>query len=40
MKIRAFRFEYEDSVILLWQEYGRTRPWNDPRRDVERKLKV
>lgn len=24
-----------DSVIRLWTEAGVTRPWNDPRRDIE-----
>lgn len=27
-------------MIALWEECGLTRPWNDPRRDIERKLTV
>ena len=38
MKIRAFRSADEAAVIELWQEAGLTRPWNDPRADIARKL--
>ncbi|OAN43413.1 GNAT family acetyltransferase [Microbacterium sp. H83] len=38
--IRAFAPGDTDSVIALWNEAGLTRPWNDPRRDIERKLAV
>jgi ribosomal protein S18 acetylase RimI-like enzyme len=38
MKIRAFRPGDEAAVIALWQECGLTRPWNDPRADITRKL--
>lgn len=38
--IRAFRLEDTDAVIVLWSEAGLTRPWNDPRADIERKLAV
>ena len=27
-------------LVALWQECGLTRPWNDPRRDIARKLTV
>ena len=30
----------ENAVIALWQECGLTRPHNDPRRDIRRKLLV
>ncbi len=40
MNIRAFRAGDEDAVIALWQACGLTRPWNDPRKDIERKLRV
>jgi ribosomal protein S18 acetylase RimI-like enzyme len=40
MKIRAFRLSDSDAVVALWGECGLTRPWNDPRRDIERKLTV
>src|SRR6187402_64811 len=30
----------EDAVIRLWSECGLIRPWNDPRKDIARKLTV
>jgi ribosomal protein S18 acetylase RimI-like enzyme len=27
-------------VIALWERCGLTRPWNDPRKDIARKLRV
>lgn len=38
MKIRSFHPSDENSVIALWRECGLTRPWNDPHRDIQRKL--
>jgi ribosomal protein S18 acetylase RimI-like enzyme len=38
MKIRVFRPRDEAAVVALWQECGLTRPWNDPRADIARKL--
>jgi ribosomal protein S18 acetylase RimI-like enzyme len=38
MKIRAFQPVDQDAVIALWQACGLTRPWNDPHRDIQRKL--
>jgi ribosomal protein S18 acetylase RimI-like enzyme len=38
--IRAFRPEDEESVIRLWELCGLVRPWNDPRKDIARKLRV
>lgn len=38
MHIRPFETRDEDAVIALWQQCGLTRPWNDPRRDIARKL--
>lgn len=38
MNIRPCRPEEEAAVIALWQACGLTRPWNDPRKDVARKL--
>jgi adenylate cyclase class IV/ribosomal protein S18 acetylase RimI-like enzyme len=36
------RFEPADgeAVVDLWRRCGLTRPWNDPRRDIARKLRV
>ena len=38
--IRAFSPADTEAVITLWHDAGLTRPWNDPRRDIERKLRV
>ena len=38
MKIRAFDTADEDAVVALWEACGLTRPWNDPHRDIARKL--
>jgi len=38
--IRSFRTSDEGAVIALWRECGLTRAWNDPRKDITRKLTV
>ena len=38
--IRAFERRDTDAVVALWDDAGLTRPWNDPRADIERKLAV
>ncbi|QPK64285.1 GNAT family acetyltransferase [Methylomonas sp. LL1] len=40
MKIRPFQTADRNAVIRLWDECGLLRPWNDPDRDIERKLGV
>ena len=40
MEIRAFAPADTETVVALWEECGLTRPWKDPRRDIERKLQV
>jgi ribosomal protein S18 acetylase RimI-like enzyme len=40
MQIRAFQPEDEAAVVALWQECELTRPWNDPHKDIARKLTV
>jgi ribosomal protein S18 acetylase RimI-like enzyme len=40
VRIRPFRKDDEDAVIALWIECGLTRAWNDPRKDIARKLTV
>ncbi|MEV8274358.1 GNAT family acetyltransferase [Microbacterium sp. NPDC077184] len=40
MQIRAFRPDDTEAVVALWEEVGLTRPWNDPRKDIARKLEV
>ena len=38
--IRAFRDEDTEAVVSLWEACGLTRPWNDPLKDIARKLTV
>ena len=38
MRIRAFEPGDEAAIVALWQECGLTRPWNDPHKDMARKL--
>ncbi|MGA7986401.1 MAG: GNAT family acetyltransferase [Burkholderiales bacterium] len=40
MEIRAYQPGDEGAVVSLWQECGLTRPWNDPRKDIARKLSI
>jgi ribosomal protein S18 acetylase RimI-like enzyme len=40
MKIRPYNFKDEKKVLNLWQRSGLIVPWNDPRKDIERKLRV
>jgi ribosomal protein S18 acetylase RimI-like enzyme len=40
MQIRAFQPEDEAAVIALWQACDLTRPWNDPHKDIARKLQA
>jgi ribosomal protein S18 acetylase RimI-like enzyme len=39
-EIRPYSPQDESAVITLWQKCNLTRPWNNPERDIERKLKV
>ena len=36
LRIRPFRDGDADAVVALWEACGLVRPWNDPRRDVDR----
>jgi ribosomal protein S18 acetylase RimI-like enzyme len=40
MQIRAFQPGDETAVVALWQACDLTRPWNDPHKDIARKLQV
>lgn len=40
MKIRVFSENDRDSIVALWDACGISRPWNDPHRDIDRKLAV
>src|SRR5690606_22649311 len=35
---RPYQTSDEHAVIAVWSECGLIRPWNDPRRDIARKL--
>jgi ribosomal protein S18 acetylase RimI-like enzyme len=38
--IRAFEVADTDAVVALWHACDLTRPWNDPHRDIARKVAV
>jgi ribosomal protein S18 acetylase RimI-like enzyme len=40
MRILAYDEADEAAVVALWRRCGLTRPWNDPHRDIARKLAV
>jgi ribosomal protein S18 acetylase RimI-like enzyme len=40
MNIRTFQPADETAVVALWEECKLTRPWNDPHKDIARKLAV
>jgi ribosomal protein S18 acetylase RimI-like enzyme len=40
MQIRPFERPDEPAVVALWEECGLTRSWNDPHKDIARKLAV
>ncbi|MFC9559139.1 GNAT family acetyltransferase [Agromyces sp. NPDC056965] len=40
LRIRAFEVADTERVVALWRSTGLVVPWNDPYRDIERKLAV
>lgn len=40
MHIRPYLESDEQAVVALWHTCGLTRPWNDPHKDIARKLTV
>ena len=38
MKIRKFKESDREFVVELWKACNLTRPWNDPNKDIDRKL--
>ena len=40
IEIRPFDLSDENGVVQLWTDCGLVVPWNDPHRDIRRKLKV
>ena len=40
IEIRPFRPDETEAVVALWEACDLIRPWNDPRKDIDRKLRV
>lgn len=40
MQVRAFTPADTEAVVRLWNDCDLTRPWNDPHKDIARKLSV
>jgi ribosomal protein S18 acetylase RimI-like enzyme len=40
LHVRPFAPADTEAVVALWRECGLTRPWNDPHKDIARKLQV
>jgi ribosomal protein S18 acetylase RimI-like enzyme len=40
VKIRPFTSSDTEAVVILWQDCGLIRSWNNPQSDIERKLAV
>lgn len=40
MKVRPFQLSDTEAVVELWRRCGLLRSWNDPRRDITRKVTV
>ena len=40
MQIRPYTPADQEEVVSIWERCGLTRPWNDPRKDIARKLLV
>jgi ribosomal protein S18 acetylase RimI-like enzyme len=40
LRIRPYQEPDADAVVALWQACDLTRPWNDPHKDIARKLPV
>lgn len=38
LRIRAYDVADEAAVVALWRDCGLLRPWNDPHKDIARKL--
>ena len=40
LSIRPIKLEDSDTVVTIWQACNLTVPWNDPYKDIARKMKV
>ncbi|NQV16549.1 GNAT family acetyltransferase [bacterium] len=40
MQIRSYKNSDESSILTLWEKCDLIRPWNDPKKDISRKLNI
>ena len=40
LEVRSYRESDEEAVVHLWRDCGLVMPWNDPVKDIYRKLRV
>lgn len=40
LEILPYHTDFEHAVISIWQECGLVRPWNNPKRDIEKAVKT
>ena len=40
LEIRSYRESDQEAVVQLWRDCGLVTPWNDPVKDVQRKLRI
>jgi len=40
IRIRPYKPRDEEDLVQLWEDCGLVVPWNNPRKDIQRKLKV
>lgn len=40
VEITVYKDQYQDQVIALWHVCGLVVPWNDPQKDIQRKMDV
>jgi hypothetical protein len=38
MRICPYSTDFESAVVSLWERCGLIRPWNDPKKDIARKI--
>jgi GNAT superfamily N-acetyltransferase len=40
MRIYPYSTDFESAVVSLWERCGLIRPWNDPKKDIARKIAI
>lgn len=40
LEIRSYQESDQGAVVKLWQDCGLVMPWNDPAKDIQRKLRI